>query len=65
MSRQQDTINTIEYLQKIERKLQEEYGVKSPKEQIAALAKMEELAQIRLDLFNVLVAVLNAFEVSP
>ena len=54
MSRQQDTINTIEDLQKIERKLQEEYGVKSPKEQIAALAKMEELAQIRLDLFNVL-----------
>ena len=33
MSRQQDTINTIEDLQKIERKLQEEYGVKSPKEQ--------------------------------
>jgi hypothetical protein len=56
MSSQQETVNSIQKLQEMEKHLQSEYNVLSPKDKIANLAKIKELSQMRLDLFNVLKA---------
>lgn len=54
MTSQQDTVNSIQNLQEMEKQLQSEYHVLSPKDKIENLAKIAELSQMRVDLFNVL-----------
>jgi hypothetical protein len=52
MSGELDTMASIQNLQNIEKQLQQNYASQTPENQLLDLTKMEELAQLRVDLFN-------------
>lgn len=49
---QSSTVASIQNLQNIEKQLQQRYATQSPENQLLDLNKMEELSQLRVDLFN-------------